>query len=68
MLDRVVLLDVRQAQFSPIMSLYRDAEGDLQRRRTENAPDAIGTTPVGGDAVNQGLVEGGQLLLLQQTR
>ena len=51
--DRVALLDACQAQFSPIMSLYRDAEGELQRvfdRVLENAPDAAGTTPAGGNA------------------
>lgn len=52
-LDRVALLDACQAQFSPIMSLYRDAEGDLQRifdGVLENDPDATGTTPAGGKA------------------
>ena len=52
-LDRVALLDACQAQFSPIMSLYRDAEGELQRifdGVLENAPDATGTTPAGGNA------------------
>ncbi len=52
-LDRVALLDACQAQFSPIMSLYRDSEGDLQRifdGVLENAPDATGTTPAGGNA------------------
>ena len=52
-LDRVALLDACQAQFSPIMSLYRDAEGDLQRIFAgvlENAPDVTGTTPAGGNA------------------
>ena len=52
-LDRVALLDACQAQFSPIMSLYRDAEGELQRifdGVLENAPDAAGTTPAGGNA------------------
>ena len=51
--DRVALLDACQAQFSPIMSLYRDAEGELQRifdGVLENAPDAAGTTPAGGNA------------------
>ena len=52
-LDRVALLDACQAQFSPIMSLYRDAEGDLQRifdDVLENTPDAAGATPAGGNA------------------
>ncbi|MDE2683469.1 MAG: DUF1015 domain-containing protein [Chloroflexota bacterium] len=52
-LDRVALLDACQAQFSPIMSLYRDSDGDLQRifdGVLENAPDATGTTPAGGNA------------------
>ena len=52
-LDRVALLDACQAQFSPIMSLYRDAEGDLRRifdGVLENTPDATGTTPAGGNA------------------
>ena len=52
-LDRVALLDACQAQFSPIMSLYQDAEGDLHRifdRVMANPPDAQGATPAGGDA------------------
>ena len=52
-LDRVALLDACQAQFSPIMSLYRDAQGDLRRifdGVLENTPDATGTTPAGGNA------------------
>ena len=52
-LDRVALLDACQAQFSPIMSLYRDSDGDLQRifdGVLANAPDATGTTPAGGNA------------------
>ena len=52
-LDRVALLDACQAQFSPIMSLYRDADGDLHRifeRVMANPPDASGATPAGGDA------------------
>ena len=52
-LDRVALLDACQAQFSPIMSLYRDSEGDL-RRILDNtiaaSPDASATTPAGGNA------------------
>ena len=42
-LDRVALLEACQAQFSPIMSLYRDAEGDLHRifdGIMSGAPDA----------------------------
>ena len=52
-LDRVALLDACRAQFSPIMSLYRDAEGDLHRifeSVTAAAPDASGATPAGGEA------------------
>ena len=52
-LDRVALLDACQAQFSPIMSLYRDAEGDLQHifdGITANDPDVSAATPAGGDA------------------
>ena len=52
-LDRVALLDACQAQFSPIMSLYRDAEGELHRvfqGITAADPDASGATPAGGDA------------------
>ena len=52
-LDRVALLDACQAQFSPIMSLYRDSEGIL-RRILDNiiaaTPDASATTPAGGNA------------------
>lgn len=52
-LDRVALLDACQAQFSPIMSLYQDANGDLQQifdRVLQESPDATGTTPAGGTA------------------
>ena len=52
-LDRVALLEACQAQFSPIMSLYRDAEGDLHRifdGIMSGAPDAAAATPAGGDA------------------
>ncbi len=52
-LDRVALLDACQAQFSPIMSLYRDAEGALQRvfdSIIAEAPDASAATPAGGTA------------------
>ena len=52
-LDRVALLDACQAQFSPIMSLYQDANGDLQRiydAVLANDPDATAATPAGGDA------------------
>ena len=52
-LDRVALLDACQAQFSPIMSLYRDADGALHRifdRVMADSPDAQGATPAGGDA------------------
>ncbi len=52
-LDRVALLDACQAQFSPIMSLYRDAEGDLRRvfdAIVAEAPDASAATPAGGTA------------------
>ncbi len=52
-LDRVALLDACQAQFSPILSLYRDSEGDLQRifdAVMSNPPEASATTPAGGDA------------------
>lgn len=52
-LDRVALLDACQAQFSPIMSLYRDTEGDLQRifdTIIAEAPDASAATPAGGTA------------------
>ena len=52
-LDRVALLDAGQAQFSPIMSLYRDDAGDLRRifdRISAGPPDASATTPAGGDA------------------
>ena len=52
-LDRVALLEACQAQFSPIMSLYRDADGALHRIFDEvmaNRPDAQGATPAGGDA------------------
>ena len=52
-LDRVALLDACQAQFSPIMSLYRDAEGTLDQifdSIVSESPDASGATPAGGDA------------------
>ena len=52
-LDRVALLDACEAQFSPIMSLYRDAEGTLQRvfdGIIAEAPDASAATPAGGTA------------------
>lgn len=52
-LDRVALLEAGQTQFSPIMSLYRDAGGDLQRifdAVVVNPPDAAAATPAGGDA------------------
>ncbi len=52
-LDRVALLDTCQAQFSPIMSLYRDSEGALQTifdRISSDPPDAAAQTPAGGDA------------------
>ena len=52
-LDRVALLDACQAQFSPIMSLYRDAEGVLHRifdSIVTNSPDVSAVTPAGGDA------------------
>ena len=52
-LDRVALLDACQAQFSPILSLYQDADGALQRifdRALANPPDAAAATPAGGDA------------------
>ena len=52
-LDRVALLDACQAQFSPIMSLYRDADGALKGildAVIANTPEASGTTPAGGDA------------------
>ena len=39
-LDRVALLDACQAQFSPIMSLYRDSEGALR-----NIFDSISSNP-----------------------
>lgn len=52
-LDRVALLEACQAQFSPIMSLYQDADAHLHRifdRAMANPPDAQGATPAGGDA------------------
>ena len=52
-LDRVALLDACQAQFSPIMSLYQDAEGDLRRIFGDilaGPPDAAADTPAGGSA------------------
>ena len=52
-LDRVALLDACQAQFSPIMSLYRDSEGGLRRILDDvvaASPDASATTPAGGNA------------------
>lgn len=53
-LDRVALLDACQAQFSPIMSLYRDAEGGLRRIFQDIAdagpPDAAAEPPAGGSA------------------
>lgn len=52
-LDRVALLDACQAQFSPIMSLYRDSAGDLRRILDAIAavpPDASAATPAGGTA------------------
>ena len=52
-LDRVALLDACQAQFSPIMSLYRDSAGDLRRILDAVAavpPDASAATPAGGTA------------------
>ena len=51
--DRVALLDACQAQFSPIMSLYRDAEGRLRRIFEDlmaAPPDATVDTPAGGSA------------------
>lgn len=52
-LDRVALLDACQAQFSPIMSLYQDAEGGLRRIFGDilaGPPDAAADTPAGGSA------------------
>ena len=52
-LDRVALLDACQAQFSPILSLYRDSEGSLQRvfeQIIAEPPDASAATPAGGNA------------------
>ena len=52
-LDRVSLLDACQAQFSPIMSLYRDADGELHRifdAIVARPPDVSAVTPAGGDA------------------
>ncbi len=52
-LDRVALLDACQAQFSPIMSLYRDSEGALRNifdGISSDSPDAAANTPAGGDA------------------
>ena len=51
--DRVALLDACQAQFSPIMSLYRDAEGGLRRifeGIMDSPPDAAADTQAGGSA------------------
>ena len=51
--DRVALLDACQAQFSPIMSLYQDADRDLHRIFNDiiSVPaDASASTPAGGDA------------------
>ena len=52
-LDRVALLDACRAQFSPIMSLYRDAAGDLRQifdQIMAAAPDVQAFTPAGGEA------------------
>ena len=52
-LDRVALLDACQAQFSPIMSLYRDADGELRRvfdNIIADPADASAATPAGGTA------------------
>ena len=52
-LDRVALLDACQAQFSPIMSLYQDADGGLRRIFGDilaGPPDAAADTPAGGSA------------------
>ena len=52
-LDRVALLDACQAQFSPILSLYRDAEGSLKQvfdRIIAEPPDGSAATPAGGNA------------------
>lgn len=52
-LDRVALLNECQAQFSPIMSLYRDADGALQRifdGIVGGPADAQAYTPAGGEA------------------
>ena len=52
-LDRVALLEAGGAQFSPIMSLYHDAAGDLRRicaGVVAGPPDAAADTPAGGDA------------------
>ena len=51
--DRVALLDACQAQFSPIMSLYHDAEGRLRHLCDDvmaGPPDATADTPAGGSA------------------
>lgn len=51
--DRVALLDAGQTQFSPIMSLYRDAAGDLRRIFEDiiaDPPAAAAATPAGGHA------------------
>ena len=47
-LDRVALLEAGGAQFSPIMSLYHDAAGDLRRicaGVVAGPPDAAADTP-----------------------
>ena len=52
-LDRVALLDACRAQFSPLMSLYQDADGALHRifdGIMANPPDAAAATPDGGHA------------------
>ncbi len=52
-LDRVALLDACQAQFSPIMSLYQDADGALQslfKGVLARQADVSATTPAGGNA------------------
>ena len=51
--DRVALLEACQTQFSPIMSLYRDAAGDLRRIFADivaGPPAATADTPAGGHA------------------
>ena len=52
-LDRVALLNACQAQFSPIMSLYRDVGADLRNvldAITSAEPDSSAATPAGGNA------------------